>query len=629
MNYQLRHLAVLAIVFGFVLAGSASAATDAIRVEISAVEEREGRILAAVSAFGPDGAPLQSLLAANFRATLDDTQLAIGDVQTANAARAGASVVLMVDVSGSMAGEPMNQAKRALTEFMRGLEPADQVALLAFSSNVRQVQDFTTSRVELDRAVAALTPVGDTALYDAVLEATKKALEAPAGRRLVVLLSDGEATTGLDKRAASIEEARASGVGIVSVGLGTATDRAYLTDLTNASGGRAIDAVSPAALRQAYTDIAAAIRNQDTLNLIVPPGIDRSSAAKLSLRVTNRTDAGQTDRSLPALAGAKPHPFSVTLEGTPAKATFTEVTTLKPVVPSGIQLASVDYQIDGASVHKATEAPFAYELNPEALGDGGHLLNVVAVDQRGIEGTTQMPLTVAFVAQVQETGGGGFSIPSIVPLLLLLIVAAAGGLYMFRKRQANSPSSGAGRIAPFAVRITEPTGPVEGWPMPLVQPAPVRVETGPLGTVVILDEAAIRTGSLDSIREFEIGTAPLTFGTGASCDVRVEDPEGRIAAEEARLWVQKGRLVYHKLTTLSAMATEGVTTGWQILDSGEDIQVGPYRVLYQAYEQDYAPEPPAPTIMQAIGPDDQSYFRELWTRMPDDPPMGTSSEQSA
>jgi serine/threonine protein kinase len=42
---------------------------------------------------------------------------------------------------------------------------------------------------------------------------------------------------------------------------------------------------------------------------------------------------------------------------------------------------------------------------------------------------------------------------------------------------------------------------------------------------------------------------------------------------------EKGRLVYHKLTTLSAMATEGVTSGWEFLQSGEEMRLGPYRIV--------------------------------------------------
>jgi hypothetical protein len=101
------------------------------------------------------------------------------------------------------------------------------------------------------------------------------------------------------------------------------------------------------------------------------------------------------------------------------------------------------------------------------------------------------------------------------------------------------------------------------------------------GRIVVMDEAAIREGDLTKITEYSISNAPLTLGAGATCDIQIVDSDN-IAMEEARLWVQKGRLVYHKLTTLSAMATEGVTSGWLLLADGEELHLGKYRLLFQA-----------------------------------------------
>ena len=101
-----------------------------------------------------------------------------------------------------------------------------------------------------------------------------------------------------------------------------------------------------------------------------------------------------------------------------------------------------------------------------------------------------------------------------------------------------------------------------------------------------MNEEAIRNGTLDAIQEYEIFNTPLTFGTSAEADICVEDPTGMIAAEESRFWVQRSRLVYHKLTTLSAMATEGVTSGWQFLEDGDELRIGGYRIVFQVFAQE-------------------------------------------
>jgi hypothetical protein len=79
--------------------------------------------------------------------------------------------------------------------------------------------------------------------------------------------------------------------------------------------------------------------------------------------------------------------------------------------------------------------------------------------------------------------------------------------------------------------------------------------------------------------------------------------------EEARLWVQRGRLVYHKLTTLSAMATEGVTSGWLLLADGEEMHLGKYRLLYQA-EVPVTPEEP---VFESVVPEEQNKQFKGWS----------------
>ena len=69
-----------------------------------------------------------------------------------------------------------------------------------------------------------------------------------------------------------------------------------------------------------------------------------------------------------------------------------------------------------------------------------------------------------------------------------------------------------------------------------------------------------------------------------------------IAMEEARLWVQKGRLVYHKLTTLSAMATAGLTSGWLLLADGEELSYDTLVIATGAHARKLPGQPSHPRI---------------------------------
>jgi len=59
------------------------------------------------------------------------------------------------------------------------------------------------------------------------------------------------------------------------------------------------------------------------------------------------------------------------------------------------------------------------------------------------------------------------------------------------------------------------------------------------------------------------------------------DADGVVGPEEARVWVSEGRLMYHKLTRLTTFATEGPSGGWFILQDGDEIRVGPHRLVFE------------------------------------------------
>ncbi len=130
----MRFLAVFVLLGSVLLAASVSA-DEELRLQIAAVKEEPGELTVVVSAFDGDGNPLADLTPANFRAALDETSLSILSIDIDSAERITTGVVLLVDVSGSMLGEPMIQAKAAMQEFVLNLDPQDEVAILRLGSD--------------------------------------------------------------------------------------------------------------------------------------------------------------------------------------------------------------------------------------------------------------------------------------------------------------------------------------------------------------------------------------------------------------------------------------------------------------------------------------------------------------
>ena len=113
-------------------------------------------------------------------------------------ARPELAVCLLVDTSGSMAGERLATASLAVAAC--ALRAREEYAVLAFAKSVTVVRDLQDSpRTEdvLD-ATLALRGHGLTGLAGALDRAAETLSRSRASRRVVVLLSDCRATDGVD-----------------------------------------------------------------------------------------------------------------------------------------------------------------------------------------------------------------------------------------------------------------------------------------------------------------------------------------------------------------------------------------------------------------------------------------------
>src|SRR4029077_13769578 len=115
-----------------------------VRVEITSVQEIGNHITATITATGTDGRPVANLSGPGVKASIDGQGLNVSSVQSASAANNAMGIVLLVDGSGSMAGDPINQARAALGDFTKSLYPGDAVALYSFDAKVHLLQDFTS-----------------------------------------------------------------------------------------------------------------------------------------------------------------------------------------------------------------------------------------------------------------------------------------------------------------------------------------------------------------------------------------------------------------------------------------------------------------------------------------------------
>ena len=173
-------------------------------------------------------------------------------------------MVAALDVSSSMEGA-LPKVREAAKRFLAGLQPKDQVTLLAFNDNIFPLATRATDQTARERAIDRMLPWGGTALHDVIIKAADM-LGRQSGRRSIVLFSDGDDQSSHASLDAAIARTEGSDATIYAIGQGRAVENRDLQKLmkrmADVSGGRAFFTDDPARLDSVFTEILEDLRNQ-------------------------------------------------------------------------------------------------------------------------------------------------------------------------------------------------------------------------------------------------------------------------------------------------------------------------------------------------------------------------------
>lgn len=186
-----------------------------------------------------------------------------GDAQQVSTFAAGEfplSVAIAIDRSFSMGGERLALAKSAARAFLGELRPGDQSMLIAVGSQVEIAAPLSTDRPAQYAIVSELDAFGTTGLYDAIVTAID-AIQRAAGRRALVLLSDGADRYSTASAGDAVEHARRSDVLVYPIALGRAQPPVF-AELASLTGGRSFYLREPKALTEILRAIARELRHQ-------------------------------------------------------------------------------------------------------------------------------------------------------------------------------------------------------------------------------------------------------------------------------------------------------------------------------------------------------------------------------
>ncbi len=193
------------------------------------------------------------------------------------------TISLLIDTSGSQEATIGIEREASLRFFEKVLRPdRDLGSVLTFSKDVTLEQDLTNEVRLLDQALsrARVDPTsafgrggtaptnptaGGTSLYDAVFLASNDVLRREAGRRVIILVTDGVDTTSSYNKEAAIERATRSEVIVYCVAIGDPSygvSRGTLDSISKDTGGRTFQPRGLSDLDKAFDEIQNDLRQQ-------------------------------------------------------------------------------------------------------------------------------------------------------------------------------------------------------------------------------------------------------------------------------------------------------------------------------------------------------------------------------
>jgi Ca-activated chloride channel family protein len=235
-----------------------------------------------------------------------------GPILNLEVARNDASVMLVVDVSGSMQAtdvQPtrLDAARLAAHNLIDQLPGNARVGLVSFNGSATLQSPLTDNRDQVGAALDGLHAGGATAIGDGILTALQQLTSGPqpaSGARrppsLIVLLTDGVSNRGTDPQTAAAR-ASAAGVPVDTIGIGQrnasvqvqgqdvgGVDEQALQAVADATGGKYYYAEQSSQLQAIYTTLGSEfgwrfMRIDITIPMIVIGTLAVLTAAAFSL----------------------------------------------------------------------------------------------------------------------------------------------------------------------------------------------------------------------------------------------------------------------------------------------------------------------------------------------------------
>jgi VWFA-related protein len=196
------------------------------------------------------------------------------------------NLVLVFDLSDSVAGERLEHLRVASQALLGGLQAEDQAALITFNHAVALRAPLTRDLAMVRTALDVADPSGATALVDASYAGIVVG-ESDVGRALIVVFSDGSDTSSWLTPAAVLDTARRSDGVVYGVAVGEGKAQ-FLRELTSLTGGSMFEIETTKDLRAIFLDILKEFRERYLVSYSAT-GVSSTGWHRIEVRVKGRS----------------------------------------------------------------------------------------------------------------------------------------------------------------------------------------------------------------------------------------------------------------------------------------------------------------------------------------------------
>ncbi|MBF0345359.1 MAG: VWA domain-containing protein [Nitrospirae bacterium] len=210
---------------------------DNISLDILAIGAKSsGGLQAIVNVHDERGKSIHGLKVGNFALTVGDKK--VNNISLQKKHEEPLSVIIAVDVSGSMSGAALANTKTYVSNLLHQLSEDNHVMLVTFGSDIKKVVHFTLNRDLLYSQLDGLKAVDKkTIMYQAVIDSITMASSAPTSKTAILVITDGRDEHSHLKEKDFLNTVEGSYIPIYTIALGKSKHTDAIKKISDVSGG--------------------------------------------------------------------------------------------------------------------------------------------------------------------------------------------------------------------------------------------------------------------------------------------------------------------------------------------------------------------------------------------------------